>query len=272
MKELIDILFCLVGVIASIITITHAINWLIRKKDKKISFKKVNVTKIVTVDREEIDNLTTLIGDMKVESNISITYYKIFNNGRETIYEHHMALPLEIMAENNETEILDANITEVSEVTNKFSITKLNKKLIQLYFDYIDKKQWIMLRVVHTGYSRNIRIKGKIKECGIIDDISHRRNTKIPEDKINLWFYILIIIFVLSIVIGVLCKYIFKEEYHIYIYLMVSILMLLCEISFLILMFFVYKNTWIEIKESWENGHFRKKFRKNKQKKRISKN
>lgn len=239
--------------------------FLMNIKDRKISFKIKHFNKIVLSKRKMVPNLSIWIDNKKIDNNnISVTDYKIFNNGRKTVYKHHIASPLTIMSLSDETRILNAFIDEVSEDTNEFKIVKFSEKSIQLSFDYIDKKQWIILRIVHTGYIDDIKFKGKIKERGVVDDITHRRNTKTPEGKINLWFYIPIALFIALICVGFLCKVVLKEEYFYYAYVIILILMLLCEMAFLIPIAFVYRNFFIDIVKWWRKGEWE---RKNKSKK-----
>ena len=244
----------------------HLIYFLMNIKDRKISFKIQHFNKVLLSKREMVSDLIVWIGNKKVDSNISVTDYKIFNNGRKTVYRHHMASPLTIVSLSEETQILNAFIDEVLEDTNEFKIVKFNGKSIQLSFDYIDKKQWIILRVVHTGYVDDIKFKGKIKEQGIVDDITHRRNTKTPEGRINLWVYVPTALFIVLFGIGLLCKVVLKEEYFVYAHLIILISMLLCEMAFIIPIVFAYRNFFIDIVRWSRNGEWRRKINQSKNK------
>ena len=139
----------------------HLIYFLMNIKDRKISFKIQHFNKVLLSKREMVSDLIVWIGNKKVDSNISVTDYKIFNNGRKTVYRHHMASPLTIVSLSDETQILNAFIDEVLEDTNEFKIVKFNEKSIQLSFDYIDKKQWIILRSCILVMLMILNLKGK---------------------------------------------------------------------------------------------------------------
>lgn len=62
----------------------------------------------------------------------------------------------------NESEILEATIIKESEKTNKFIISQKEVKQLDINFDYVDKKDGVILQVIHTGKKSDLKISCKI--------------------------------------------------------------------------------------------------------------
>ena len=88
----------------------------------------------------------------------------IWNSGNITINNTDIVKTRELtFATDEENVILDAEILGVSEETNKFSLLFIDNKTVKLIFDYLDKKDGIVIQIIHTGLSENLLLSCKIK-------------------------------------------------------------------------------------------------------------
>ena len=260
-------------IIDTIYYVIKGVKWLARKNDKEIIFAVKSFNRVVSEKRNLIPEIIINISGTEVQGSIAVTEYKIFNNGLQTIHANDIAkeskednFHLKIISENEQVTFLKAEITEYTKKENAFELVEFNNNIIKLKFDYLDKNQGIILKIAHTGYYKDIKIRGTIKG-GVIKDIPYIKHKKTPEKKINLWSCGIAIGMILVVFLAFLCKLWIKKEHYLYANLFFHILILICEILFIIFpMRYIFRNAWIDIKEMWEQGEFRKKFRKNKPK------
>ena len=120
-------------------------NHLIRKKKSK--FEKLHVA----YEGQEIENLC-------------ISKFAIWNSGNRTLNDVDMVETKELTIYTlNESKILDYELVLSSEKTNNFSIQRIDEHTIKIFFKYVDKKDGIIVQVIHTGYEEDIQIDCKIK-------------------------------------------------------------------------------------------------------------
>ena len=102
--------------------------------------------------------------DGKPISDLTVSHFTIWNSGNRTLSGSDIVetKELTIFAE-NESMILDAGIVTSTEETNKFSLKTVNASNVKIEFDYAEKKDGIVLQVIHTGSSDSIKIGCKIK-------------------------------------------------------------------------------------------------------------
>lgn len=120
-------------------------NVLIRKKKSK--FEKLSIT----YDGNHIDNLC-------------VSRYTIWNSGNRTLNRSDIVDTKELTISIAETyEILDVELIACSEETNNFSIQKIDKQTAKIFFEYADKKDGLVVQIIHTGTDEDITIDCKIK-------------------------------------------------------------------------------------------------------------
>ncbi len=108
--------------------------------------------------------------------NLSVAHIAIWNAGKETVNKSDFAKsdPLRVVSSNNH-KILDAMIVSQPEPTNAFKVSLLGKSLkkrVKIDFDYFDLNQGIVLKVYHTGNSKeDITVCGTVKKFGQIKSI-----------------------------------------------------------------------------------------------------
>lgn len=137
------------------------------RKSKK-TFLITYTVRTIQLIKDGIEKLKTLAITYNGEQipNLTISKIALWNNGTEYIDKSIIASknPIKVKIDNN-YDILDAEILYEKNTSNDFKIKiDINKKYIDVDFEYFDIKEGIVLQVYHTGKnSGNITIKGQIK-------------------------------------------------------------------------------------------------------------
>ena len=149
--------FCTVG------SLLYAI--ITRAKDKKkrqIAYARRS-NYIVSKNKKSIEKLT-LTFDGKEIDNLTVTTFAIWNAQGIEIRREDIASECKLKIESiGKADILDAEIILENEKTNKFSIVSLDNKKIVFDFEYIDKKEGVVVQVIHTGDKKDLKVNCKIK-------------------------------------------------------------------------------------------------------------
>lgn len=120
-------------------------NTLIRKKQSK--FEKLSIS----YDGQAIEDLC-------------ISKFTVWNSGNKTLNKSDMVESKELTIHTkNNSEILDVSLIACSEETNKFSLSMIDKSNVKILFDYADKKEGVVVQVIHTGTDDDLCIDCKIK-------------------------------------------------------------------------------------------------------------
>lgn len=129
---------------------------------------------IIKKGKTTIENLYLLFGEKEI-SDLTITKFAIWNSGNEVIDGKDIVSgkPLQITAHNN-AEILDVSITEKVEETNNFVITDINKNRAEVKFEYVDKKEGVIIQVLHSGDGADLSVDCKIKGGKPVRNISEK--------------------------------------------------------------------------------------------------
>lgn len=140
------------------------------RRFKKILYlkKSFNVIENFT---QRIDEKLSLKYDNKDIQNLTITNILLCNAGNETIDFTDIAKadPIKICSL-NKANILKLNIIYSDNCSNNFKLLRdHNKDLYILHFDYIDKREKVVIKALHSGKSSDdIVLKGHIKGMGKI--------------------------------------------------------------------------------------------------------
>lgn len=136
--------------------------WIKGKNKKRVSTEKKSY-RIVKKSKRSIDRLKLFFDDKEIED-VAITQIALWNSGNEEIRKDDIASerPICIKSKNN-ANILDAEISVESETSNKFIIKSVASKCIKIDFEYFDKKEGIVVQVIHTGSGKDI-----VPDCKII--------------------------------------------------------------------------------------------------------
>ncbi|MBE6814775.1 MAG: hypothetical protein E7522_04920 [Ruminococcaceae bacterium] len=135
-------------------------NHLIRKKKSK--FEKISIS----YDGKQIEDLC-------------VSKFTIWNSGNRTLNSIDMVDSKELTISTLDSSIiLDVEIIACSDETNKFSVKSIDDHTIKVNFDYVDKKEGVIVQIIHTGTDSDIQIDCKIKGGKQIKNINNNKTTK----------------------------------------------------------------------------------------------
>jgi hypothetical protein len=156
--------FVLTGYIIGIIGIAVTVYSHIKNKKEKKPCFAINYFNLISKQIKEFSDLEIIYQDKPID-NLTISKFAFWNSGKETIYKNDLVKenPLRIVIKNNYI-IYGFEIIFISEESNDFKL-QLNKekKEITITFDYLDYGQGVLLKILHSGNSRNdLDLNGKI--------------------------------------------------------------------------------------------------------------
>lgn len=136
--------------------------WYASKQRKEISMHYVSDV-LVKAGKQQVKNLEILYNGKPIADLTSTKFY-IWNSGNQVLYNSDIvsSRPLSICAD-NATCILDTQILKVSDSTNAFCVFSQNANSARFDFDYVEPGAGILVQVLHTGESINLRVDCKIK-------------------------------------------------------------------------------------------------------------
>lgn len=128
-------------------------NHLIRGKRSK--FEKLSIT----YDGQQIDDLC-------------VSKFTVWNSGNRTLNRTDMVDSKELtISVADECKILDVELIACSEETNNFFVKFEDEQTVKVLFEYADKKEGVVIQIIHTGNDEDIRIDCKIKGGNPIKNI-----------------------------------------------------------------------------------------------------
>lgn len=136
-------------------------NHLIRSKKSK--FQKLSIT----YDGQRIEDLC-------------VSKFTIWNSGNRTLNRTDMVESKELtISVTDECRILDVELIACSDETNGFSVKIENEHAVKVLFEYADKKEGVVIQIIHTGSDENIQIDCKIKGGNPIKNIVNETAPKV---------------------------------------------------------------------------------------------
>jgi hypothetical protein len=177
----------LIGVLATIFA------YIKQRRVKRLSYS-VQSTSFIRDYKSTIPRLDVTY-DGRTIQNLTITTFLIWNSGTETIDNADIANadPLQFIPDEDST-ILYCEVAAMSLPANRVSITS-NK----LSFDYLDKDEGAVVKILHTGISSSVQFFGTLKGTTV-------RSQKLVRAKFQLQkqFYFIIPASISSFVFGAL--------------------------------------------------------------------
>lgn len=149
--------------ILAIVSFIYAIVCQHKNKEKKeLSFARKSHV-LIQNSKEKFDKLSILY-DGETIDNLCVSKYSIWNSGNKTLDCSDIVTTKELtISVKEESKILEASILSVTEETNNFTYEKVDEHTIKVTFDYIDKKDGVVIQVIHTGKTEDLEISCKIK-------------------------------------------------------------------------------------------------------------
>ena len=119
-----------------------------------------------------VDKLSLKYNEKTIDA-VTITFLAIWNNGKSTIYPSDFlkGAPLSVYAV-DKSEILKMEIVYYSNKLSEFKINSTGNNRFKMTFNYLEKNEGVILKIVHTGSSSksitvNCHIKGDKKPSQI---------------------------------------------------------------------------------------------------------
>lgn len=150
--------------VCSILSFAYAIYMGVTGKEKKEISYIVNTYEIVRAGRNMIPGFQMSYCEHAIDD-LTVTRFTMWNSGNRLLTSKDIVdtKPLSIMSNNDGPDILDVSIIKQSEESNEFVVDKKNHHSAELKFDYMDKRDGIILQILHTGLANDLVIDGKIK-------------------------------------------------------------------------------------------------------------
>lgn len=164
MQNLIGFLISALGIVVSIYL------YLIAQKYRQIAY----TLQCTDISLKNILNTNESVFPYK-EQSFSVTDMIIWCKGRVLIDNNDFApsCPLKISI-SGENKILNYQITTINEPANNFWLSATDND-ITIGFDYLNHKNGIALRVIHTGSRQNISVGCKLKDGKKLLFVCHRK-------------------------------------------------------------------------------------------------
>ena len=180
-------------------------------KKKQLSFI-VETNYLIKRNEVTIDNLSISYANEQID-NLIISKVALVNNGNITISHDDIpkAAPLCITG-GDDCRILSATVIAESNASSLCNVFVENQSTVNISFDYFDKKDGVVLQIIHTGKNRHLNFCGKIKGGEI--SVPARENASIQSafiqalisyaSKAEISFYTLSALLVILFVLGFL--------------------------------------------------------------------
>ena len=136
--------------------------WIKGKQKKEFTMSKDGYC-IVREGKKNIKKVSLLFDGKEIED-LSVTKFVIWNSGNVDIRREDIASERPLMIHNiGSASILDANIIVETDSTNHFSVDIIDSDKIIIDFEYANKKDGIVVQVIHTGDWEDLAVDYKIK-------------------------------------------------------------------------------------------------------------
>ena len=148
----------------TVVSVPFAIFFFIKSKRKlEISYYYLD-SEIVSNGKSFVSELQLLFHG-KAINNITVTRLALWNSGNEVLNHSDIvdSKKLCIFSDNPSAEILDAIVIKHSDETNQFGIENKTSKYVELNFDYLNKRDGIVVQIMHTGERSSLKFDCKIK-------------------------------------------------------------------------------------------------------------
>lgn len=160
----------------AIITITSFVYAIIcqQKNKEKKEFSFSRQSNILISEKKSIFSKLSITYDNKPIDDLCVSQYAIWNSGNRTLNASDIVDSKELTISVSEgNTILDVEIIANTETTNNFSVEKNDENRVIVRFDYADKKDGIVIQIIHTGTTKDLSIDCKIKGGLPIRDVNN---------------------------------------------------------------------------------------------------
>lgn len=237
----------IVYVLLAICTILGAIWGKKGISKKRLSFKSISFP-IIRENTNSISNVNILYKGEPIP-NLTITNFVIWNSSDKSIRENDIVpkSQLHFFVNNFDAKILDISIIKTNNPSNNTQIIPLGEEFI-FTFDYLNKKNGVVVQVIHTGQNDDIKFKGELIDGNLkCEDLSNipflKPFTKTQSSKATKIMDTILLIFI-SIYLF-FCAIIFSAIIALKSFSILTILSLITLILIFFYYFTIYKSNFI---------------------------
>lgn len=142
----------------------------INKEKKEFSFC-LKSNHLIRGKRSKFEKLSITYDGQQIED-LCVSKFTVWNSGNRTLNRTDMVESKELtISVADECKILDVELIACSEETNNFSVKIENEQTVKVLFEYADKKEGVVIQIIHTGNDEDIQIDCKIKGGNPIKNI-----------------------------------------------------------------------------------------------------
>ena len=150
-----------------------------RNKERKEFSYSLKSNSLISGKKSKFEKLFITYDGQQIES-LCVSKFTIWNSGNKTLNHTDMVESKELtVSVSNEYKILDVELITSSDKTNKFSLKKYDEHTVKILFDYADKKEGMVIQIIHTGTKEDICIDCKIKGGKAIKNINNETFPKV---------------------------------------------------------------------------------------------
>ena len=196
--------------VVTIASLILAIVFYLKSKEKKAFSYCLRSSSLIRRKKRKLEKLSVTYNGRQID-NLCVSRFTIWNSGNTTLNNNDMVVSKELtITADDESTLLDVELIACSEETNKFSVQLIDEHTAKVLFDYADKREGVVIQILHTGNGDSLQIKCKIKGgmpiANFVNEIiptNHESNTGGSSlEKFNavstgvmviLWFFLAII-------------------------------------------------------------------------------
>ena len=149
--------------IIAIVSFIYAIICQKRNEEKKEFSFCLKSNHLIRGKRSKFEKLSIIYDGQQIED-LCVSKFTVWNSGNRTLNRTDMVESKELtISVAGECKILDVELIAYSEETNNFSVKFENEQTVKVLFEYVDKKEGVVIQIIHTGNVEDIQVDCKIK-------------------------------------------------------------------------------------------------------------
>lgn len=164
LEKLMDspIAWAVLSILAIVSFVYAIITQHINKEKKEFSYIQKSNT-LLHKKKGKFDKLSVSYNGQEIED-LCVSRFTIWNSGNKTLNENDMVASKELtVTALGDNKILDVELIAYSEETNNFFTQIIDEHTVKIFFEYADKKDGVVIQIIHTGTDESLKIECKIK-------------------------------------------------------------------------------------------------------------
>lgn len=147
----------------TVISFVFAIyTWITGKRRKEVSVSDISHV-ILKAGKSQIEKLDVRYNGVNID-NLTSTKFYIWNSGNDVINSSDVVESKNFTIYScDDTTILDAQIVNETDPSNKFRVAQVENNMVRIDFDYIDQGEGCLVQLLHTGSAEVLLFGCKIK-------------------------------------------------------------------------------------------------------------